>query len=152
MKIAILTMFNGLSTTYSLVNVVASHIKMMLDNNHDVAIVVTEHLNDNEKHGIFLDPRLEFIKIKNSIDNKIIKWYDYQYGTGKLHDTFFDEVALYRDEFTQKLNGFDVLFMHDILYQGWHVLTYKSMYFSIGLKCSYYHFHIFFQMLEGLLA
>ena len=31
MRVAILTMFNGLSATYSLVNVVAEHLKMLLD-------------------------------------------------------------------------------------------------------------------------
>lgn len=128
MKIAILTMFNGLSTTYSLVNVVASHIKMMLDNNIDVHVVVTDNLNDNEKHGIFLDERVKFIKIKNSIDGKVIRWYDYHSGTGEVHDTFYDEVSHYKNEFIEKLSDFDVLFMHDILYQGWHLFTNKSMF------------------------
>ena len=48
MRIAILTMFNGLSNTYSLVNIVAEHIKMFLDNNIDTTILVSETMNDNE--------------------------------------------------------------------------------------------------------
>lgn len=120
MKIAILTMFNGLSTTYSLVNVVSTHIKMMLDNNIDVTIIVTELLKEYEKHGIFLDSRLKWIKIKNSIDGNQIVWHDYSYKTD-LHDTFFYEVEHYKNEYVKKLYDFDVLFMHDILYQGWHL-------------------------------
>ena len=62
MRIAILTMFNGLSNTYSLVNIVAEHIKMFLDNNIDTTILVSETMNDNEKWGIYLDKRLKWIK------------------------------------------------------------------------------------------
>ena len=36
MKVAVLTMFSGLSTTYSLVNVAADQIKMLLDNGVEV--------------------------------------------------------------------------------------------------------------------
>ncbi len=122
MKIAILTMFNGLSTTYSLVNVVSSHIKMMLDNDEDVTMVVTSLLNDSEKHGIFLDKRLNWIKIDNSLNGKNIRWYDYSNFDATLHNTFYDEVTHYKNEFINKLNNFDVLFMHDILYQGWHLV------------------------------
>ncbi|MEG2686935.1 MAG: hypothetical protein RR954_07435 [Christensenellaceae bacterium] len=42
MKVAILTMFCGLSTTYSLVNVVADHISMLLAANIPVKILVSE--------------------------------------------------------------------------------------------------------------
>lgn len=47
MKVAILTMFNGLSSTYSLVNVVAEHLKMLLDAgkpllNHNSGVVKVE--------------------------------------------------------------------------------------------------------------
>ena len=42
MKVAVLTMFTGLSTTYSLVNVVADQIKMLLDAKVQVKILVSE--------------------------------------------------------------------------------------------------------------
>ncbi len=120
MRVAILTMFNGLSNTYSLVNVVAEHIKMFLDNNIDTTILVSETINDNEKWGIYLDKRLKWIKIKNKLNGKQIKWYDYSKSTGKLHDTFYDEVEVIKNDFIEKLKDFDICFMHDILYQGWH--------------------------------
>ncbi len=122
MKIAILTMFNGLSSTYSLVNVVASHINMMLTNGVSVTMVVTSLMNDNEKHGIFLDERINWIKIDNELNGKQIHWHDYSHSVGEVHETFFDEVKHYRQEFLSKLNDFDIIFMHDILYQGWHLV------------------------------
>lgn len=122
MKIAILTMFNGLSQTYSLVNVVSEHIKMLLENNIDTTIVVSETINEKEKWGIFLDKRLKWIKIKNTINNKQIKWYDYSNQNKKLHDTFYDEVNVISKDFTEKLKSFDICIMHDILYQGWHYI------------------------------
>lgn len=120
MKIAILTMFNGLSQTYSLVNVVSEHIKMLLDNNIDTTILVSETINDKEKWGVFLDNRLKWIKIKNTINNKQIKWYDYSNQNKKLHESFYDEVKVISEDFKQKLKPFDICIMHDILYQGWH--------------------------------
>ncbi len=122
MKIAILTMFNGLSSTYSLVNVVASHIKMMLDNNEEVTMIVTDLLKEEEKYGIFLDKRVNWVHIKNNINGKQINWYDYNKGTAKVHDTFFKEVEHYKNEYILKLKDFDCIFMHDILYQGWHLV------------------------------
>ncbi len=121
MKIAILTMFNGLSSTYSLVNVVASHIKMMLDNDEEVAMVVTNLLQESEKHGIFTDSRIKWIKINNQYKDKNIKWFDYSSGTGDLHNSFYEEVIHYKNEFVKKLSTYDCIFMHDILYQGWHL-------------------------------
>ncbi len=121
MKIAILTMFNGLSTTYSLVNVVSSHIKMMLDHDEDVTMVVTDLLQEAEKQGIFADNRVHWIKIKNTRKNKNIKWHDYSKGTGTIHESFYEEVIHYKNEFIENLSNFDCIFMHDILYQGWHL-------------------------------
>ena len=53
MKVAILTMFSGLSTTYSLVNVVADQIKVLLDANVSVKVLVCETCPDSERTGIF---------------------------------------------------------------------------------------------------
>ena len=43
MKVAVLTMFSGLSTTYSLVNVVADQLKMLLDAGISVKLLVSEN-------------------------------------------------------------------------------------------------------------
>lgn len=122
MKISILTMFNGLSTTYSLVNVVADQIKMLLDNNYEVTLLVGEDLQDSEKYGIFLDERIKWIKIINNINGKRITWYDYSTGVGSIHNSFADEVNIIGNDLVGKLLDTDICIMHDILYQGWHLV------------------------------
>ncbi len=122
MKVAILTMFNGLSSTYSLVNVVAEQAKMMLEANIDFTIFVSENCPDSERSGIFLDERIKWKKIVNQFSGTQIKWYDYSKPFGKVHSTFYQEVDVIADDLEKKLLGFDVCIMHDIHYQGWHLL------------------------------
>ena len=42
MKVALLTMFNGLDSSYSLVNVVAEQVRMLLDANIETRILVSD--------------------------------------------------------------------------------------------------------------
>lgn len=88
MKVAILTMFSGLSTTYSLVNVVADQIKMLLDANVSVKVLVCETCPDSERTGIFSDARLEWGKITNTLNGQPIVWHDYSGASGTVHETF----------------------------------------------------------------
>ncbi len=120
MKVAILTMFNGLSSTYSLVNVVESHLNIFLKQGLDVKVLVSEDCPDNERYGVYLDERIEWIKVTNRLNGKQIIWRDYVQSTGKLHDTFYEEVDVIAKDFVKHLEDVDVCFMHDILYQGWH--------------------------------
>ncbi|MEG1457430.1 MAG: glycosyltransferase, partial [Bacilli bacterium] len=122
MKVSILTMFNGLSSTYSLVNVVAEEIKMLLSDNIEVSILVTEHCPDNEKVGIFLDPRIKWIKIINSRNNKIFNWRTYSKDNNIVHKSFYKEVSLIKKDFIKYLSSSDICIMHDILYQGTHLI------------------------------
>ena len=120
MKIAILTMFSGLSTTYSLVNVVAEHIKMLLQNHIKVKLIVSENCSDTDRWGIFKDNQIEWVKIPNKLNGNIIHLYDYSTSDCTLHDTFYEESDMFAEEFIKALNDVDVCMMHDILYQGWH--------------------------------
>ena len=122
MKVAILTMFSGLSTTYSLVNVVADQIKMLLDAHVTVKILVSETCADEERWGIFLDPRLEWVKITNSRNGAPIVWHDYSSPTGTVHESFYDEADHIAEDYIRQLQDVDVCIMHDILYQGWHLV------------------------------
>lgn len=122
MNVAILTMFNGLSYTYSLVNVVAEHLKMLLDNDIKTKILVSEDCPDSERHGIFADERIEWVKISNRLNGNQIKWYDYSAPDGKIHETFYEEAELIAKDFETNLYGVDVCIMHDIHYQGWHLM------------------------------
>lgn len=122
MKVALLTMFNGLSSTYSLVNVVAEQLQMLLDANIEVKLLVSELCPEHEKHGVFLDERIEWVKIVNKIDGKQIHWKDYSKPTGKVHDTFFKEADVIAEDFVEKLSDADVCILHDIHFQGWHLV------------------------------
>lgn len=122
MKVAILTMFSGLSTTYSLVNVVADQIKMLLDTNVSVKVLVCETCPDSERTGIFSDARLEWVKITNTLNGQPIIWHDYSGASGTVHETFFAEADAIAKDFTVHLQDVDVCILHDILYQGWHLV------------------------------
>jgi len=89
MKVAILTMFNGLNNTYSLVNVVAEHLKMLLDAGIETKVLVSEDCPDSDRIGIFSDERLEWVKIINRLHEKQIQWFDYSTPDGTVHETFF---------------------------------------------------------------
>lgn len=120
MKVAILTMFSGLSQTYSLVNVVAEHIQMLLEHNIQVKLIVTEDCYPQEGDGIYLDSRIEWVKIKHTLGGKPIKLYDYSNPDMTLHTTFFKEVTSFQKQFRTALEDVDICMMHDILYQGWN--------------------------------
>lgn len=122
MKVAILTMFCGLSETYSLVNVVADQIKMLLAANVPVKVLVCETCPDHERKGIFSNPKIEWIKITNTLHEKNITWHDYSSPTGQVHDTFFEEAEKISRDYVKYLKDVDVCIMHDILYQGWHLI------------------------------
>jgi hypothetical protein len=122
MKVALLTMFNGLDSTYSLVNVVAEQIRMMLNDNVTPVMLVSEHCPPDAKYGIFLDERIEWRKIANQIDGKQIHWRDYNGPTGEVHDTFFEEADVIAADLVKNLSDVDACIMHDIHYQGWHLV------------------------------
>lgn len=115
-------MFNGLSNTYSLVNVVAEHLKMLLDAGIETKVLVSEDCPDSERHGIFADERIEWVKITNRLDGELIHWGDYSKPSGKVHDTFFREADTIAEDLEKNLSDVDVCIMHDIHYQGWHLV------------------------------
>jgi hypothetical protein len=121
-KVAILTMFCGLSCTYSLVNVVADQIKMLLDAQVEVKVLVSESCPDEERRGVFLDDRVEWVKITNTRKGAPITWHDYSGATGRVHETFWEEAELIAKDFVAHLQDVDVCILHDILYQGWHLV------------------------------
>ncbi|MDK2822466.1 MAG: hypothetical protein PWQ67_853 [Clostridia bacterium] len=122
MKVALLTMFNGLDKTYSLVNVVTEHLRMLLDANIPTKVLVSQDCPDNERTGIFNDERIEWVKITNRLNGKLINWYDYSQSNGKVHDTFFEEAEVIAKDLVDKLSDVDVCIMHDIHYQSWHLV------------------------------
>lgn len=123
MKIAILTMFNGLSNTYSLVNVVSEQLKMFLQDTHiSVKMLVSEHCPDSERQGVFKNENIEWIKIINSENNQIFHWETYTHLNKEVHQSFFHEAELISLDFIKHLKDVDVCILHDILYQGCHLV------------------------------
>lgn len=122
MKVALLTMFNGLTSTYSLVNVVAEQLLMLLDENIETKVLVSQHCPDDQRYGIYTDERIEWIKISNEMDGNIIHWRDYATPTGQVHATFFKEVDHFANEYIKHLGDVDACIMHDIHFQGWHLV------------------------------
>ncbi len=122
MKVGILTMFNGLASIYSLVNVVADHIRMLLDGGEEVSLFVCEDLPEKEKSGIYLDPRIKWVKVCNRYNGKQIHWRDYSSPEMDIHKNFMEEAEAIGKDLTVKLKEIDVCIMHDIHYQGWHLV------------------------------
>ncbi|MEG1547465.1 MAG: glycosyltransferase [Clostridia bacterium] len=122
MRIAILTMFNGLSNTYSLVNVVREQLEMLLKDNMHVKMLVSEHCPDSDRTGIFADERIEWIKIVNSKDGNRFNWKTYTKADDEIAGGFFDEAEIISRDFVKHLADVDICIMHDILYQGVHLL------------------------------
>lgn len=122
MKVAVLTMFNGLSSTYSLVNVAAEHIKMLLDENIQVKLLVSENCPDTSRSGVYCDERIEWVKIVNSLNGNRIKWFDYGVPGKEIHKSFKEEVQVIASDLSEKLSDVDICFMHDIHFQGWHLV------------------------------
>lgn len=122
MKVGILTMFNGLARTYSLVNVVAEHIRMLLDEGIAVKLLVCEDINESEKSGIYLDSRIEWVKVCNRYQGKQIHWRDYSSPQTPIHATLLEEAHVVGEDLVKKLQDVDVCIMHDIHYQGWHLI------------------------------
>lgn len=115
-------MFNGLNNTYSLVNIVQEQISMLLKANCEVKILVSEHCPDEDRYGIFLDKRIEWVKVVNQKDKKRFQWKNYSKPSGIVHDTFFEEAEIIAQDLITKLTDTDVCLMHDIHYQGWHLV------------------------------
>jgi hypothetical protein len=122
MKVGILTMFLELDTTYSLVNVTAEQVRMLLDANIPTKLLVCEHFSESSKYGVYLDERIEWARVANTRDGKQIHWKDYSQPDGKLHETFFQEADVIAEDLVEKLSDVDVCILHDILYQGWHLI------------------------------
>ena len=122
MNVAVLTMFNGLDNTYSLVNVVMEHLKMLLSAGINVKVLVSEDCPDDDRTGIFADLRLRWVKVTNRLNGKQIIWNDYSLPDGTVHDTFEEEADTIAKDFENALADVQVCIMHDIHYQGWHLI------------------------------
>lgn len=122
MNIGLLTMFRTLRPSYSLVHVVENQIKVLLDRGNNVKLFVSESCKEEERYGSYLDARLEWIKITNTVEGEAIIWHNYAEPEQELHNGFEKEVEVIAKDLEVKLKGIQVCIVHDILYQGMHYL------------------------------
>ncbi|CAI6086857.1 glycosyltransferase [Cohnella sp. JJ-181] len=122
MNIAVLTMFNGLSPTYSLVQVAELQLRMLLNAGMRVRLLVSEDCPRDERYGAYLDDRLEWVPVANRHGGAQIHWRDYAQPSGRTHAGFDAETETIAADLARKLADADVCMMHDILYQGWHLV------------------------------
>lgn len=104
MKIGILTMLNNLRNTNSTVNIVAEQLKMFLDANIDVKIIVSEDCHERERKDIFLDERIEWAKVRIGLRANQVK----------NEKSLFEEVDVMAKEFIEILAGVDICIMYKI--------------------------------------
>lgn len=122
MKLAIVTLFNGLSNSYSLVNVVAEQLQMLLHHNHTVKLLVSEQCSLENLEGVYADPRIQWCRVSNSLHGAPIRWHDYSQPSEGLHESFYEELDVIVDSLSSFLGNVDVCILHDILFQGWHYI------------------------------
>ena len=95
---------------------------MLLNAGVELSVLVSETCPDNERWGPFADERVRWIKITNTAAGKPIIWHDYSAPTGSVHEGFYEEAERISHDYVMYLRDVDVCIMHDILYQGWHLV------------------------------
>ncbi len=115
-------MFNSLSAIYSPVTIAADHIRMLLAEGVDVRLLVSEDLKEEERWGIYLDPRIEWVQVCNHYKGKQLTWRDYNSTKIPIHSTFMEEARAVGEDLLQNLQGLDVCILYDILFQGLYLL------------------------------
>lgn len=122
MQVAVVTLFNGLDSSYSLVNVVRDQVSMLLNHDIGVKLLVTEQCDLTHLEGVFADPRITWCPVVNTLNNKPIVWHDYSISTSSIHASFSQELTVITTSLLSYLEDVDVCILHDILYQGWHYI------------------------------
>jgi glycosyltransferase involved in cell wall biosynthesis len=101
---------------------VAEQLKMLLDAGISTKVIVSGDCPDEERFGIYLDKRVEWIKIVNKIDGRDMILYDYANEQQCIHDTFEAEADVIAEDFVKHLQDVRVCILHDILSDGWHLV------------------------------
>lgn len=117
MKIALLTCFRTLSCTYSLANVVAKHIEMLLDHDYEVTLFVCEGCNREQALPIYQDHRLHWGEIAASYEGESIPLADYYAPHQPLPDHFSHWLSTITESLCQALQHMSLCIIHDIHFQ-----------------------------------
>lgn len=118
MIISILTMFNGLKESYSLVGAVKAQIGMLVAHGHHVRVLVSEHCPNSEISGFFNDIKVTWVKIANTLEDERINW-----SLIRQNQFAFDHAAgVIASQIENAIQDSSVCILHDILYQELHLI------------------------------
>ena len=123
MKIAILTTFRDFPPGYSLTGIVKDQVRMLASFGNDVHLFVSEKFYgkgeaapniDHEKYGI--DPSKVHVRMEMPNTDQI----DYRSKT-EITPEHQELVKRITKFYVDKLSDFDVIFTHDLIFQGWYM-------------------------------
>lgn len=118
MLISILTMFNGLKESYSLVSAVKAQVEMLIAQGNQVRILVSEHCQDSEISRFSNHSKVSWSKIRNTFEGVRLDW-----SMIPQNLPFFDRAAIViADDIEAAIQGSAVCILHDILYQDVHLI------------------------------
>ena len=110
MKVAILTPFQDFNEGYSLAGIVKDQITMLQRYDNEVTLFTSERFN---RKGFDLEVEVrELIPFAHLID------YQSANDLTREHTAVKDKT---RDILIKELQGFDIVFEHDMNFQGWHL-------------------------------
>ncbi len=132
MKVAIVTMFNKLESTYSLVYGVMSQIEMLLKGGYEVRLIVSEGCTGKENYKILNDNRVEWIEINEVYDGNKIERLDYYDESIIWNNTNDEQVKYLAHKFEEVLKDIKVCLMHDILFQSNYYMYNKAIRLLMG--------------------
>lgn len=116
MKIAIITSFTEFNPGYSLSGIVKSQIKMLQKHGNTVELFVSENFNDEEFENEYM--HLSLLKIHKVIP----KYHKTDYQSLEEITPEHKEIAIKtHDALMEYISWFDVVFEHDLFFQGWHL-------------------------------
>lgn len=127
MKVALLTMFENLKPTYSLVYVVSMQVQMLLEAGYKVKLLVSERCEEGQKTGILTDSRIEWVKVREMNDSGLLQGTDYYDEKNSLPDNLEEQISVIKEALIDYLKEDDLCFLHDILFQSKHYIHHLAV-------------------------
>lgn len=145
-NIAILTNFQDFNPGYSLTGIVSDQCLMLLKNDHNVVLVVSENFNEKYNCDSGVSNLFKFANFTLIKGSKFMHLIDYQTATKITYDHIIEQkeaAEIYCNIFRE--NNIDVVFTHDFVFTGWNVpfaaacKTVTKMLKEIDITLKWYH-------------
>ncbi|MDA8442984.1 MAG: glycosyltransferase [Peptococcaceae bacterium] len=117
MRVAILTLATELISTDSIVSAVVQHLDMLLNAGNAVKILADLDCFNRYEHKTFLDPRIQWVKLGDSVKDDLISWSGNLKRTGQFPRAFFQGVDIISEMIRNNLSDVDICILYDILQQ-----------------------------------